>query len=118
MKALPMEASRRIIRIVENVIRYIKSRPQVDAFFPQIVAKAISDSEAAAMLGLYLLEKKGIVKRHLAALCEKHSLPLEEHTDLCPACMERKSTEDESAYAETYFTIDRHALSELVGVDE
>jgi hypothetical protein len=111
MKALPMEASRRIIRIVENVIRYIKSRPQVDAFFPQIVAKAISDSEAAAMLGLYLLEKKGIVKRHLAALCEKH-------TDLCPACMERKSTEDESAYAETYFTIDRRALSELVGVDE
>jgi hypothetical protein len=72
-----MEASPRIIETVEKVVRYINSRPEVEDFFPQTVAKAISDTEAAAMLGLYLLEKKGVRTRHLITLCDKHAILLD-----------------------------------------
>lgn len=108
-----MEASTRVAQLARKVVDYIDSHPEVEQFFPQIAAKAINDTEAATMLGFYLLEKAGVAERHIAYFCEEHGLPLEPADQTCPACMEAKREEDESAYAETYFTVDRTSLSQL-----
>lgn len=108
-----MEASLRVIQLTKKVVDYIDLHPDVEQFFPQTVAKAINDTEAATMLGFYLLEKAGAADRHTEYYCEIHDLPLDEKDHNCPACMELKSEEDDSAYAETYFTVDRAALLRL-----
>jgi hypothetical protein len=108
-----MGDSPRVIELVRKVVDYIDSSPNVNQFFPQIVAKAIDDTEAAAMLAFYVLQRAGAAERHIGYFCEKHALPLDERDGTCPACMEVISLEDDSAYAETYFTINKSALFSL-----
>lgn len=108
-----MIASERVVDIVQRVSAFILSRPNLESFFPQIVAKAIGDTEAAAMLGLYLLEKRGVATRHRAFYCDEHSVQLEDD-GTCVVC-ETDKIADDAAHAETYFTVDRDALLVATG---
>lgn len=114
--------SPRVREIFRRVVEYVSASPDVSQYFPQVVAKAIHDTRAAAMLGLYMLQQQGAATLHYGLYCSIHSTELERDPDIpsidkgfCDSCGEEKTGDDDSAYGETYFTVDREALKRISG---
>jgi hypothetical protein len=101
------------------VVTYLSSRPPGEEITPNIVGRAIGETELAAMTALTILEREGITKHHFGVYCGETGVPLESHDSLeelseqvpCYVCNRDHKLSDKTCTAEVYFTADREMLS-------
>ena len=114
------EASPRLNGLVVSVVDYMRSHPSVEAFFPQVVAVALHDTELAVLTAFGELDDAGIVKPRYGTYCKISSTPINVYDTLaevpteetCPDCACAVSFQDESMYVDLYFVVDRVALAQ------
>jgi hypothetical protein len=98
----------------------MRSHQTLEAFFPQVIAVALHDTELAVLTALGELDDAGIVKPQYATYCKISSTPINVYDTLdtvppeetCDACACTVSFQDESMYVDLYFVVDRIALAQ------
>lgn len=118
----PARTSPRLEALILHIAQYIQSRPAIDEFRPNIVAKAVSESELAALTGLSILERLGITKQHFGVYCGNTNTLLESYDDLagisgpwrCEVCDADHSVAENSCKIDIFFTVDRDRLARFI----
>jgi hypothetical protein len=113
------ERSPRLSALVERVVDYMRSHPGTDAFFPQVVAAALGDTELAVLTAFGELDDAGIVKPQYGTYCRISSTPINVYDSLanvpdeemCPDCAQVVSLGDETEFIDLYFIVDREGLA-------
>jgi len=119
-RATAPASSPRLERLIGSVVAYLKTRPPGEEVRPNIVGRAIGETELAAMTALSILEHNGITKHHFGIYCGETGVPIASH-DLpeelpdegvpCYVCDREHWISDKSCKAEVYFTVDHEKLS-------
>ncbi|WP_263365038.1 hypothetical protein [Edaphobacter bradus] len=113
------KTSPRTEEVVRKVSVYLQSRPEQTVFYPQVVAAAVHESEAAVLAAFSILEDEGIASPRYGTFCKRDSVPLDEfklgdelpEISLCPSCDEEVSLRDGTMEAELYFVVGHEKLS-------
>jgi hypothetical protein len=119
-RATAAASSPRLERLIGSVVAYLKTRPPDEEVSPNIVGRAIGETELAAMTALSILERDGITKHHFGIYCGETDVPIASHDSPeglpdegvpCYVCDREHRLSDKSCKAEVYFTVDHEKLS-------
>jgi hypothetical protein len=114
--------SPRLREIVSRALAFLQTQPTDQEFRPKIVAKAIGEPTAVALMALGILRDQGLLEEHYGVHCGVNSKQLKSYRCIkdipkslpCEDCEKSHSILHGKAFVDIYYTVNTEEMERLL----